>query len=373
MRLASRATGRYSPSMKALFAGGGTLGPVTPLLAVASEIRKSAPEAELVFVGTPSGPERRLVEKMDIRFLAIDAPKLRRYLTPRNLLLPLEFVSALRRAHAIIGKENPDIVVGAGGYASVPMGLAAKMRGKRLLIHQQDVVPSLSNRLLARFADRITVTFEKSLIDFPEGLATLTGNPVRPAFEKGDAEKGRRLLGFRGDRPIVLATGGGTGSAFLNEIILLGSPGWTSFADLAHITGLEKSSLAPPALSDPKCYRQMDFVGEDIVHLFAAADIVISRAGLGTTTELAALSKPVVLIPMPDSHQEANASYIVERGGGKLFRELDLTPEQLVHFVRDMLEHPDTLKEMGESLNRIFVPGARKAVADIILELTSTS
>jgi len=356
--------------MKVLFTGGGTLGPVTPLLAVASELMASAPDTEIVFVGTPGGPERLLVEKMGIRFLALDAPKLRRYFALRNLWIPFRLAASFSQALRIVREESPDVVVGAGGYTSVPMGLAAKLKRKRLLIHQQDVIPSLSNRILAKVADAVTVTFEKSLGDFPEAITTLTGNPVRPVFEKGDPEKGRALLGFRGDRPIVLATGGGTGSAFLNEIILLGSGDWTSFADLVHITGLEKSSLKPPSLSHPERYRQMEFVGEDIVHLFAAADIVITRAGLGTTTELAALRKPIVLIPIPDSHQEENASYIVERGGGELFRELDLTPEELVHFVRDILEKPERMKAMGESLHRIFVPGARKAVADRILELT---
>lgn len=357
--------------MKALFTGGGTLGPVTPLLAVISELRRLSPETEIVFVGTPHGPERRLVEKMGVPFRTLDAPKFRRYFSLGNLTIPFRFAGAFLRALAIVDEERPDIIVGAGGYTSVPMGLAAKTRGRRLLIHQQDIIPSLSNRILARFADRVTVTFEKSLGDFPEDRTVLTGNPVRPAFERGDRRKGLDLLGFRGDRPVVLATGGGTGSAFLNEIILLGSSGWTAFADLAHITGLEKSPLKAPSLEHPERYRQMDFVGEDIVHLFAAADLVISRAGLGTTTELAALSKPVILIPIPDSHQEANASYVVERGGGLMFRELDLTPEQLVHFAKDLLAKPEKMKGMGESLHRIFVPGARGTVARHLIELTS--
>lgn len=357
-------------AMKALFAGGGTLGPVTPLLAVISELERSAPDAEIVFVGTPNGPERLLIEKMDIPFRTLDAPKLRRYLALRNLMVPIRLITSFLSARRIIREENPDIVVGAGGFTSVPIGLAAKTMGKRLLIHQQDVVPSLSNRILARAADAITVTFEKSLGDFPEAKTVLTGNPVRPAFERGDRRKGLDLLGFRGDRPVVLATGGGTGSAFLNEIVLLGSDRWTAFADLAHITGLEKSSLKPPALAHPERYRQLEFVGEDIVHLFAAADLIIARAGLGTTTELAALRKPVILVPIPDSHQEANASYLVERGGARMFRELDLTPEQLVHFAEGLLDDPGKMKEMGEALHRIFAPGAREAIAGRIIELT---
>lgn len=356
--------------MKILFVGGGTLGPVTPLLAVLEELRRKRPEAEFVFVGTPDGPERRLVEEMGVRFLTLDAPKLRRYFSLKTALLPLDFVRALWNAGRLLGREKPDVVVGAGGYTSVPLGYAAKLRGIKLLIHQQDVMPSLSNKVLAPFADAVTTTFEKSLADFPKEKTTLTGNPVRPEIEAGDREKGRKLLGLTEERPVVLIVGGGTGSVFMNELIVLGSPHWTGFCDLAHITGLEKIPLRrPPSLTHPKRYHQLEFVGRDIAHYFAAADVVVTRAGLGTLTELAALSKPIIIIPLADSHQEANAEYVVERGGGRMFRELDLTPEQLVTFTRDLLKKPEDARRLGKSLNRLFRPGAREAVAEAILKL----
>lgn len=358
--------------MKILFTGGGTLGPVTPLLAVITELKKRDSSVQIVFVGTYRGPEKRLVDKLGIPFIALEAPKLRRYLSLSNLLIPFELGKSLAAARKILKKEKPDIVVGAGGYTSVPVGLMAKLMKKKLLIHQQDVVPSLSNRILAPFADHITVTFEKTLTAFPERKTTLSGNPVRPAFEKGDAEKGRALLGIKGKRPVVLATGGGTGSAFLNEIILLGTPRWTKFADIVHITGLEKSPMHPPSLEFPERYHMLDFVGEDIVHYFAAADVVITRAGLGTTTELAALKKPIVIVPIPDSHQEVNAAYIAERHAGRVFRELDLTPEQLVTFTKVLLEKPEEMGAMAKNLNAIFQPGAREAIADKILEVAGT-
>lgn len=355
--------------MKILFAGGGTLGPVTPLLAVISELRKRAPGAKVVFVGTPRGPERILVEDMDIPFLTIEAPKLRRYLDWRNALIPFEMARSLAQALRLVREASPDVVVGAGGYTSVPLGLAAKLLGKRLLIHQQDVAPSLSNRLLAPFADAVTVAFESSLRDFPPKKTRLAGNPVRPLFDRGDAAKGRRLLGIESGLPVVLVVGGGTGSSTLNEIVFLGSQAWTAFAELVHITGLEKSPHRPPALERPERYHQLDFVGEDIVHLFAAADVVVSRAGLGTMTELAALSKPVILVPIPDSQQEKNAAYVAERGAGRVFREIDLTPEQLVTMTRALLDDPEKAREMGRRLHDLFRPGAREAVAEEIMKL----
>lgn len=355
--------------MKILFAGGGTLGPITPLLAVADEVRRLEPRAECVFVGTPEGPERRLVEEAGARFLALDAPKFRRYFSLKTLALPLALAAAVWRAGAILAAEKPDAVVGAGGYVQVPVILAAKLRGVKTLIHQQDVVPSLSNRLVAGLVSAATVTFEASLRDFPK--AEVVGNPVRPAIEAGDRAKGLALLGATGERPVVLAFGGGTGSVFLNELIASASPLWTGFAELAHITGLEKVPARMPKLTHPERYHRFDFVGADIAHLMAAADVVISRAGMGTLTELAALAKPVILVPIAESHQERNAEYVVERGGARMFRELDLTPEQLVTFTRDLLKKPDDARRLGNGLQALFRPGAREALARKALALVS--
>ena len=355
--------------MKFLFSGGGTLGPVTPLIAVMEELRAKDPKYEFLFVGTTDGPERKLVEAGGFRFAGVSSPKLRRYFDWRTLLLPFQFAASIFRAWALMVRERPDVVVGAGGFTSVPMGLAAKLAGKKLFIHQQDVIPSLSNRILAPFADAVTVTFEVSARAFPAGKTSVIGNPVRPVFEKGSRDKGLELLGFKGDVPVVMAVGGGTGSAFMNELILLGSPLWTGFCDIVHITGLEKVPSRKPSLTHPDRYRVVEFVGEDIVHYYAAADVIISRAGLGTMTELATLSKPVIFIPIPDSHQEANAAYVVERSGARMFRELDLTPEQLVTFTRELLKKPDDMQRLGHGLHELFVPNARQEMAQKILSL----
>jgi UDP-N-acetylglucosamine--N-acetylmuramyl-(pentapeptide) pyrophosphoryl-undecaprenol N-acetylglucosamine transferase len=288
-----------------------------------------------------------------------------------TLALPFEFAGALWSAGRILAKEKPDLVVGAGGYVQVPLGYAAKLSGRKLLIHQQDVVRSLSNKTLAPFADVITVTFEASLRDFPYKKTEVIGNPVRRGIEEGSREKGLKLLGFTGERPVVLAFGGGTGSMFLNEMIGLAASHWTGFADLVHITGLEKAKMHPLGLAHPERYHRLEFVGADIAHLMAAADVVVSRAGMGTLTELAALAKPVILIPIAASHQEKNAEYVVEHGGARMFRELDLTPEQLVTFTHDLLRKPEAARQLGLQLHALFHPGARQALAEKALALLS--
>ncbi|MFA5854073.1 MAG: UDP-N-acetylglucosamine--N-acetylmuramyl-(pentapeptide) pyrophosphoryl-undecaprenol N-acetylglucosamine transferase [Patescibacteria group bacterium] len=356
--------------MKILFAGGGTLGPVTPLLAVIDELKRLRPDVECVFVGTSMGPERRLVEESDIRFLALDAPKLRRYFDARTLLAPFHFLKALWNADRLLAAENPKLVVGAGGYVQVPLGIVAKLRGVKVLVHQQDVVVSLSNKLLAPFAEAITTTFDVSLKDFSKKKTTLIGNPVRRVIEEGDRGRGLRTLGFTGERPVVLALGGGTGSVFLNQKLSEALLHLTGFADVGHLTGLEKT-LTIPKLEHPERYHQMEFLGADMAHVLAAADIVICRAGLGTLTELAALEKAVVLVPIADSHQEKNAELVVERGGARMFRERDLSPEALVTAVRDLQRHPDAARRLGTSLHALFQPHAREALAEKILSLVS--
>lgn len=356
--------------MKIVFAGGGTLGPVTPLLAIIDEIKHLRPEAECVFVGTPDGPERRLVEEAGIRFLPLAAPKLRRYADVRTILAPFHFLKALWIADRLFAREKPQLVVGAGGYVQVPLGVAAKLRGIKLLVHQQDVIASLSNKLLAPFADAITTTFEVSLKDFSKRKTTVIGNPVRRVIEEGDRSRGLGTLGFAGERPVVLVLGGGTGSSFLNQKIADALPRLTGFADVAHLTGLEKALVAPK-LEHAERYRQIAFLGTGMAHVLAAADVVISRAGLGTLTELAALGKTVILVPIAGSHQEKNAEFVVERGGARMFREREFSPETIVTAVRDVQKHPEDARRLGTALHALFEPHARKVLAEKILSLIS--
>ncbi len=356
--------------MKILFAGGGTLGPVTPLLAAIDELRRIRPDVECVFVGTPAGPERRLVEEAGVRFLALEAPKLRRYFDAETLRLPFDFARAFWNADRIVAKEKPNLIVGAGGYVQVPIALAGRLRGAKVLIHQQDVVTSLSNALVAWISVAITLAFDVSLKNFPWKKSSVIGNPVRRVIEEGDRKKGLEILDLSGERPIVLALGGGTGSVFLNGKIVETAPMLTGFADLVHLTGLDK--IPPlPTLAHPERYRRVEFIGQEIAHVLAAADVVICRAGMGTLTELAALAKPVILVPIAGSHQEKNAELIVDNGGAKMFREAELVPETLSATVHELLKQPQHAERLGLSLQKLFRPHARAALVEKILSLLS--
>ena len=356
--------------MKILFAGGGTLGPVTPLLAVIDELKRMRPEVECVFVGTPDGPERRLVEEAGVRFVTLDAPKFRRYFDLRTLLAPFAFAKALWNAGRLLAAEKPRLVVGAGGFVQVPLMLAAKLRGVKVLVHQQDVLPTLSNTIAAPFADAITTTFDVSLRDFPKKKTSVIGNPVRRMIEEGDRLKGLAFMGFTGERPVVFVLGGGTGSTFLNEKIVEALPQLTGYADVMHVTGIAKGTSVPP-LEHPDRYRQVEFIGKDLAHVLAASQVVVCRAGLGTLTECAALAKPVILVPIAGSHQERNAELVVERGGAKMFRQSALAAEALAAVVRELHKRPEEARRLGNALQVLFRPGAREALAEKILSLLS--
>lgn len=267
-------------------------------------------------------------------------------------------------------REQPRIVVGAGGYVQVPLGLAAKFLGMKLLVHQQDAVVSLSNRLLAPFADAITTTFDASLGDFSKRKTFVIGNPVRRMIEEGNREAGLREMGFAGERPVILVLGGGTGSVFLNRKIADSLPMLTDFADVVHLTGFQKS-MEVPKLEHAERYRQREFLGAGMADALAAADMVICRAGLGTLTELAALQKASILVPIGGSHQERNAELVVERGGAKWFRESECSPEALAQAARDLGTHPEVAGQLGRALGAIFRPGARAALAKKVLSLLS--
>src|SRR5438067_4801372 len=187
--------------MRVLLAGGGSGGSATPVLAVAEALRARAPDAELLLVGTASGPERALAEAAGVPFAAVASGKLRRYLDWHNVLDAGRVPLGIAQAVGVVRRSRPDVAFGAGGFAAVPPLVAAALGGVPVAIHQQDVIPGLANRLLVPFARRISVTFPSSLAHFPAGKTAVNGNPVRPGLIAGDRETAERLFGLEPDLP----------------------------------------------------------------------------------------------------------------------------------------------------------------------------
>jgi len=349
--------------MRVLLSGGGTAGSVVPLIALAKKIKEEKTESEFLFIGTRKAwPEKQLIKNQGIYFSSIHSGKLRRYFDWRNFFdLFLIFIGFFQSIF-LIKKFKPDISISAGGFVSVPVNFAAFVLKVPILIHQQDIVPGLANRLIAPFAKKITVTFEKSLNDFPKNKTILTGNPIRLEILQGDKDRAIKEFNLEKDLPTVLIFGGGTGSKKINEMILKIVPDLIKFCQLIHLTGKNKI-LNQLSLNR---YHQYEFLSEKMADAYAIADLVVSRAGMGTLTELSFLAKPSILIPIPDSHQEKNANYFRKNKAAVVLNQKSLTPEILLENIKKILENSDLKNDLSKNVSQII---NKNAIENIIKEI----
>ncbi len=355
--------------MRILLAGGGSGGSATPILAVASELRVREPNIELLYVGTRDGPEGALAAEEGIPFVGVATGKLRRYWDRQNVTDVFRVVRGVGESLAHVRRFRPDVACGAGGFASVPPLAAAGLLRVPVLIHQQDVIPGLANKLLVPFASRITVALPRTVSAFPRGKTQLRGNPVRGRILAADPQRGFSRLGFDPAVPLVLVTGGGTGALGLNRIVAAAAPRLVQHAQVLHLTGAGRGVEVPDL--GPR-YRQREFLVEEMPDVLAAATIVVTRAGMGTLSELAALGKPTLIVPMPASHQEANATAfgVANAGGGALvFNQAELTPDLLADTVAELLADEARRAAMRDAIRAVMPGGAAGRIADDVLAL----
>lgn len=278
------------------------MGPVTPLLALVEVWREKRTDIEFVWVGTPNGPERAFVERYQIPFFSLPVARIPRYVSVEWLTFPFQFLFAFIKSLGLIMNERPNLIVSAGGFTSVPVVFAGKCFGVRSWLHQQDVHPILTSLLLAPFVNQISVAFEQSYHDFLPEKTLLLGNPVRPSLLHGSKEEAVKRFSLNPKKPILFVFGGGTGAGWINQAIQESVESLVPDMNIIHVTGRGKQIAVPP-LED---YHQVEFLYEDLQHVYAAADLVVSRAGMGSITELSALSKPTIFVPLPNSAQELN-------------------------------------------------------------------
>ena len=292
--------------MKVLFTGGGTLGPVTPLLAIAEVWRAQERDLELTWVGTSDGPEKQLVkdEKLGAKFYSLPKARLTRYPSGEWVALPFQLFAAFSLALRILLIRRPDVIISAGGYTSVPVILAAVLLRIPRIVHQQDVDPLLTNKLVKRFASAMTVSWKETLPFFEKEGAQLIGNPVRTSVTKGTKSAAVDAFGLNKRKPTVLVFGGGTGAGWINEQMEEIGAELKQQANVIHVTGKGKLSRSLKKIGGN--YYVTELLTNTFKDAYAAADVVVCRAGLGTITELAALKKAEIMIPLQKSPQESN-------------------------------------------------------------------
>ncbi len=364
-----------SKHFKVILAGGGSGGPVSPLLAVAEEIKKIKPHSKFLFVGTKKGPEVSMVAEIGMDFVSIPASKLRRYFSLRNLIEPVVFLVGFIKALAIIRRFKPDVVFGAGSFVSVPLSWAAKIRGVKVIIHQQDARIGLANKLIAPFADRITTAFEQTAKDFYSGSglnpkelearAEWVGNPVRKeVVEKNDSAVS--FFKLHNNLPILLILGGATGAKQINEMLPEILPDLVKAHQVIHQTGKGKNNID---FKDQN-YHPVELLSFGIYSsALQLAHLVVARAGLSTIAELSYLGKTAIIIPMPHTHQEDNAKILNELHAAAVLMREEATAKNLAKVINSIKFNPKRAETLSENMRLLMPKNAAEKLAKIIVKL----
>ncbi len=320
---------------KIVLTGGGTAGHVTPNLALVGGLKERG--YEISYIGSYEGIEKSLVQAQGIPYYGISSGKLRRYFDLQNFTDPARVVKGLVEARSLLHTIAPDIVFSKGGYVSVPVVLAAHGLKIPVIIHESDMTPGLANKLSFSSASAVCCNFPETIPYLPKGKAVLTGSPIRRELLKGERKRGLDFCGFNTDKPVLLIIGGSLGSVAVNTAVRSVLPGLLENFQVLHLCG--KGNL-DPELEGTKGYAQYEYISEELPDLFAASDLVISRAGANAICELLELRKPSILIPLPASasrgDQLLNAKSFAKQGYSIVLEEETITPEVLLETVRRM-------------------------------------
>ena len=326
---------------KIILTGGGTAGHVTPNIALIPELQKRG--YEIHYIGSKNGIEKELMANFDIPYYGISSGKLRRYFDVKNFTDPFRILKGYSEASRIINQVKPDVIFSKGGFVTVPVVKAAKRRNVPCVLHESDISPGLANRLCLSSASAVCANFPETLSHLPKDKAYLTGSPIREELLHGDRLAGLQYAHLSADRPVILIIGGSLGSVTVNQAVRGILPQLLKTYQVIHICG--KGNL-DESLIGTEGYVQYEYVDAPLKHLFAAADVVISRAGANSICELLALRKPNLLIPLSAAasrgDQILNADSFARQGFSKVLKEEDLSDKALSTAVFDLYKNRET-------------------------------
>ena len=320
------------------------MGHVTPHLALIPRLKEAG--YEIHYIGTENGmeaPKMRSVE--GITYHAVKSGKLRRYHDWKNFTDPFRVIAGAFQSARLMGKIKPDVVFSKGGFVAVPVVFGAWLHRIPVLCHESDLTPGLANKLCKPFATRFATTFPECA----EALgrkAEMTGTPLRPELFRGNREKGLELLGFDGQKPVMLMMGGSSGAQSVNACLREALPRLTDEFDVAHICG--KGNLEP-SLDGTPGYRQIEFLDAELPDVLACTDLVLSRAGANALCEFQALGRPMLLIPYPKGasrgDQILNAKSLEKRGLCRVLLQENMNVDSLTEAIRNTWKDREVLSE----------------------------
>lgn len=340
------------------FTGGGTGGHIYPGLAVAVQLKSINTMVRIIWIGSGNNMDRSIVEEAGIEFFGINSGKLRRYFSIKNFFDVFKIAAGFFNARAVLKKQKPQLLFSKGGFVSVPPVIAAASLAIPVWTHESDFSPGLATRINAKFAKKIFTAYEKTAQYFNEAnrkKIILAGNPVRPVFYNADAAKGREFIASiskdfiapNANKNILLVLGGSQGAKEINDLITKALPCLTKSFFVVHQTGAQDAG-APSSCEN---YLAIPFIKQEMPHVLAAASLVAGRSGAGTVWECAAVSRPMVLVPLSGSgtrgDQVENARYFEEKGAAITLIHPD--KEKLLSVILPLAQDKAALCAMSES------------------------
>ena len=345
-----------------ILTGGGTAGHVTPNLALIPSLKATG--YEIRYIGSYQGIERKLIESAGIPYDGISSGKLRRYFDLKNFTDPLRVLKGYGEALKLLKKYKPDVIFSKGGFVAVPVVFAAKHYHIPVIIHESDMTPGLANKLCIPSAKKVCCNFPETLKYLPADKAVLTGSPIREDLLTGDRLAGLQYTHLSASKPVLLVIGGSLGSVKVNTAIRKILPRLLESFQVIHVCG--KGNLDDTLIGTPG-YVQYEYVDKPLKHLFAAADLVVSRAGANSICELLALRKPNILIPLSAAasrgDQILNARSFAEQGFSAVLEEEQMTDRVLLDLIHSTY---DGRRKYIEAMENSHLNNAVETIMNLI-------
>jgi UDP-N-acetylglucosamine--N-acetylmuramyl-(pentapeptide) pyrophosphoryl-undecaprenol N-acetylglucosamine transferase len=370
--------------MRIVLTGGGTGGHIFPIIAVVKKVRELAPEGadlEFLFLGPDGDLEKEAMEKEMIPAKKILSGKLRRYFSPSYIpdlfKIPIGIIQSLWQLLVFM----PDVVFSKGGYAGVPVVVAAWIYRIPIVVHESDIMPGIANQFAGKLAKRVMVSFPGAANFFSPGKVEISGNPIREELAQGNREEARKIFELSEGKKIILVMGGSQGAKAINESILHILPKLVKNFEIIHLTGgseydtaIQEAGRAGIKAGHSSGYHPYPFLHEEMAQALAVADLVISRAGANAISEVAANGKPAIIIPIKSSannHQELNAYALQESGAAIVLEQDNLGENIFFEKIEEVMNSGELQFELSERIKKFYNPDAAEKIAQEIIKLAN--
>lgn len=367
--------------MKVLITGGGTGGHINPALAIAQKVKNSDKNNKVLYVGTKEGMESDLVPKQGFEFKTVNARYLQRKISFENIKTVFISLKGVMESMKIIKQFKPDVVVGTGGYVCGPVVLAASLKKVPTIIHEQNVFPGITNKMLAKVVDKIAISFEEAEKYFPQkDKISVVGNPVRREIVTANRQLSRKKLGIADNETFIYSFGGSGGQKSLNDAMvgLIKTYNGSKNIKILHVTGKRLNDDFKKCLSAEHVVPASNITVVDYMYdsptALSASDIVIGSSGAITIAEITALGIASILIPKTytaENHQEYNARALEKKGAAKVILEKDLTSQSLNKAIQEMINNKKDLKCMSLASKDLGILDAEDKIYSLMSEIAT--